>query len=242
MPRFRSLILSFVLLLLGLLYVYLINPDVVGFLYDDGIYLMLTQALAHGHGYRLMGMIGQPWFYKYPPLYPLGLAVLYILIFKFPFPLFSGFIHPFLILKIGNVILTLLALTFLFRYYRKIAGFPFWIALGLILQIGSHWQFIEISTELLSESLFLLITISTIYWAYKGPQNRFYIPILVLLSLAATYTRSLGLFFILATSLWLTLQPEMNVRNSSESILPSPNAHNWIVFFRKKAFLYFFPA
>ena len=60
------------------------KPDVTGFLYDDGMYLMVAKALANEQGYRLPEIVGSPWFYKYPPLYPALLALFWKMNPHFP--------------------------------------------------------------------------------------------------------------------------------------------------------------
>jgi hypothetical protein len=49
----------------------------VGAFQDDGVYLVLGRALAEGHGYRSMHLVGWPVQVKYPPGFPLILAVLW---------------------------------------------------------------------------------------------------------------------------------------------------------------------
>src|SRR6266478_264625 len=52
------------------------NRDVphFGILQDDGLYLIGGKALAHGSGYRILSLPGEPYQTKYPPLYPLLLS------------------------------------------------------------------------------------------------------------------------------------------------------------------------
>jgi hypothetical protein len=49
----------------------------VGAFQDDGVYLVLGRALAEGHGYRSMHLVGWPVQVKYPPGFPFVLAVLW---------------------------------------------------------------------------------------------------------------------------------------------------------------------
>jgi hypothetical protein len=75
-----SLLLGVVLLCLpGLIYV-LWNRDVphFGILEDDGIYLIGAKSIAEGAGYRVLNLPGEPFQTKYPPLYPLYLAMAWL--------------------------------------------------------------------------------------------------------------------------------------------------------------------
>lgn len=62
------------------------NRDVphFGILQDDGIYLIDGQALAQGHGYRILSLPAQPFDTRYPPLYPLYLSLAWRVIPAFP--------------------------------------------------------------------------------------------------------------------------------------------------------------
>jgi hypothetical protein len=49
----------------------------VGAFQDDGVYLVLGRAIAEGHGYRSLHLVGTPVQVKYPPGFPLLLAALW---------------------------------------------------------------------------------------------------------------------------------------------------------------------
>lgn len=52
-----------------------IDNRVVGLFHDDGIYVVVGQALADGRGHRIVSLPGEPHQTKYPPLYAAGLAL-----------------------------------------------------------------------------------------------------------------------------------------------------------------------
>lgn len=63
--------------LVGALYlVYLLAPA-VGYMHDDGIYLVTAKSLAQGHGYRIESLPGEIFQTKYPILYPALLTPLW---------------------------------------------------------------------------------------------------------------------------------------------------------------------
>lgn len=47
----------------------------LGYFHDDGLYAGTASALAEGRGYRIDSLPGEPWQVKYPPLFPLYLAL-----------------------------------------------------------------------------------------------------------------------------------------------------------------------
>jgi hypothetical protein len=191
--------LAAMLLLLACLYFYLLKPDLAGFLYDDGMYLMSAKALASGQGYRLIDIAGSPWFYKYPPLYPLCLAGMWLIHSDFPANI------PWL--KSLNIVLVILSLGLLFYYFRRHLSLSSWISLGLIAMLGTNWHLIEVTIEMMSEPLFLLLSIFILIVmhpvSHSVSQRRLWL--LILLSIAAFYTRTMGLTLILAVGGWLAL-------------------------------------
>lgn len=196
-------LLPLLLLALGGGYLFLIRPDVAGFFYDDGMYLMAAKSLAGGHGYRLAGMLGQPWFYKYPPLYSLCLALVLLVT-----PAFPGNI---IWLKGLNVLFALGSLGWLWFYFRRQRTFPLWLCAGLLLLFGMNWRFIEVSIEMMSEPLFMLLSTAALVVATGAQQEKISksrFGTLVLLGVAAFYTRTIGLVLVLALALWLFLRGE----------------------------------
>ncbi len=190
------------LVLLAGLYGYLMKPDVTGFLYDDGMYLMAAKALANGQGYRLPEIIGSPWFYKYPPLYPTLLAVFWNINPHFPgnIPWLKGL----------NVLLTLITLGLWGYYFRAARNLSMGVCVGLIALLGVNWRLIEVSVELMSEPLFMLLSVLTLlvfrHFQQRGkPLQPKQILMVCMLSVAAFYARSMALPLIAAIALWLWL-------------------------------------
>ncbi len=57
----------------------------LGYFHDDGMYWIGGKSLAEGHGYRILSLPDTPFQTKYPPLYPLLLALVWKV-----FPVFPG--------------------------------------------------------------------------------------------------------------------------------------------------------
>ena len=193
------------LALAGAAYWFGANPGVAGFFYDDGIYLMAAKALATGHGYTLAGMLDQPAIVKYPPLFPALLAPIWWLL-----PAFPGNIMAF---KAVNIALSLLAVaaTGALAHRRNLPG---WAVFGVMALLATHLQWVRVATELMSEPLYLLLTMLVLLVADAGanraaetkPLSWRWVLLLIVLSVAMVYTRTLGVLMIAAVMLDLGLR------------------------------------
>jgi len=195
-----------VLSLVGFLYAELMSPHLAGYLYDDGIYLMSGQALLSGQGYSLPGIEGAPLAFKYPPLFPaiLGLASAILPPFPANLPVLKGM----------NILFTLVSLFLIFRYYRTRYQFSLALCLGLLLLLGANYRLIDVSIELMSEPLFLLLSVLLLGWGEQwrrqtgtnpSPPSTRTLLGWVLLSTALFYTRTMAVLMILAMAVWLWL-------------------------------------
>jgi hypothetical protein len=81
LERRAAMATAAIALLLGL---FAMNALPVGFFQDDGHYLILARALAHGDGYRYMNLPGAPAAAHFPPGYPLLLAPIWWMAPSFP--------------------------------------------------------------------------------------------------------------------------------------------------------------
>src|SRR5712671_2310497 len=57
---------------------------ILGAFHDASIYWVTGKSIAEGHGYRIASLPDQPWQTKYPPLFPLCLAVIWRIAPGFP--------------------------------------------------------------------------------------------------------------------------------------------------------------
>ncbi len=203
--RRYSIVFLFALVAIGALYGFMMRPQVTGFLYDDGIYLMAAQSLALGKGYVLNGLVGEPALYKYPPLFSAILAPIWLWAPHFPENLFW--------FKGLNIFLGLLSLGLLFYYTTRCRGFSFKTGIGLMLLLGTNPWFIDSTVELMSEPLFLVLSTLLLVMLTR-PDNKTLsltkpnILFMLLLAVAILYTRSLGIVLISAIGLWLWFQQD----------------------------------
>lgn len=56
----------------------------LGMSHDDALYLVSAQSLAQSHGYRIESLPGQPFQTKYPPMFPILLALAWKISPSFP--------------------------------------------------------------------------------------------------------------------------------------------------------------
>jgi len=121
--------------------------------YDDALYFSGAKALASGDGYRMLSFPGQPWEVKYPPLYPLYLSLAWRVQPSFPanLSIASALQAALLPIFVLLLLLTLRSLGFVWRKAFLLAG--------LML---SSLAFVQLSTTLFSEILFLCFLLASI--------------------------------------------------------------------------------
>jgi len=183
------------------------QPNLLGFFGDDGVYLGGAQSLLEGRGYRIPFLPLEPFQTKYPPLYGLFLA---------------GFMGLGLVSKAGDFllwlpsVLCLTATAFCFDALLK-TRWPEMRALSrrvLIAAVIFHPAFFDYLRFAMSEMLFLLLLSSSFVLLDKTDDRRLenVSRVLVLAGLlagSAVLTRSIGLSWVAAGSLWcfLVLRP-----------------------------------
>jgi hypothetical protein len=195
--------LSLILVGLGALYFFLMRPHIAGLWYDDGVYLLGAKALATGQGYRLLSEPSWPAIVKYPPLLSLVLAPLWWLNPHFPANL-AGF-------KTLNIGFGLAALALVHQLARRYYGLGAWAALLLVLMVGLHPVWLTLVTDVMSEPLYLLVTMALLMLATRihqrgTPPNAHEWVACIGLSVAAFYTRSIGIAAIGGLTIWLWRQ------------------------------------
>jgi hypothetical protein len=144
-----------------------VHTAVCGQCHDDGIYVLMAKALAQGDGYRLTHLPGQPPQTKYPPLYPVLLALLWKLWPDFPsnLVLLQGFS---LVCQTG-----FLATSYL--YTVRFAHAPRGVAFSACLLCSVFSPFIFYAIVTMSEALFGLILVAMLWWlegAVRDPEPR----------------------------------------------------------------------
>lgn len=164
-------------------------PAGAGVYYDDGVYLALGQSLADGDGYTYAHLPGEVPGVKYPPMYPAVIAAASGLLPAYP--------ANVRYLKALNALLMGLAAGLTFLAFTSVGdgtGRQLAFAAGALLVFSSA-QTMTLATVLLSEALFLVITMGTLLLPTTSRRG----VILVGLGAAAAFlTRSVGIALIAA--------------------------------------------
>jgi len=196
-------IVSSVLLLVGLLavmYAPLIDYQVLGFLHDDGVYAIVANALAAGKGFTLPHVPASPAQIKYPIIYPLLLALGWLLNPVFPTNL--PVLH-WLTTGIGIAGIGVLA-----WYLRAVKACSVNISVLIAILVAFNFFFLFYATSLMSEAPYFLLSLLTVFVAEKYLQkpSRKWLVVTVALSALAFHVRTIGLVLVGAVWLFLILQ------------------------------------
>ncbi len=186
----------------GWFYGQAIDTEVLGFTHDDGVYAATAKALATGKGFTLLHVVGHPAQIKYPFIYPLLLAPVWLLMPEFPknLPLLNGV----------TLFFTLASCGMMYVYLRRCQQFPGWLALLVMALVTSGFFFIYFFSMVMSEAPYLFFSLLTL-WAFHRVSNggkalsTRAIALLVLLSVVTFYTRVLGVALMGAIGVWLLL-------------------------------------
>ena len=162
------------------------EPMPPGIWHDDGVYVLLGKALAEGEGLRYVGVPGSPLAPKFPPLFPLVLALVWLI-----FPTFPDNIP---LLGSVNIVLTAIAGGVFFLFLKRALGLSPRLALfstGLIWVSAHLWRAASVP---LSESLFLLMMLLALWAGHRLESRKGPTPILwfLLAGGLAVYARTLG--------------------------------------------------
>ena len=204
------------LILIGILYFVSMHDYMVGFLFDDGMYVLGSLGIALGQGYTLPFIetqIHEPLpVVSYPPLVSFLLSPIWHLDADFPNNL------PLLLsVPIGFGLLGLGLCYVLFQKGFQLTRLQAWIGLILLSLNPGMWQHL---TPIMSESIFLAFSMATlVYFSLQEKQahpwewgNCLKLAVLTLLSF---YTRTFGLTLFLA--LWIHLL--LNVKQKKAAAL-----------------------
>ncbi len=175
------------------------RPIPVGVWHDDGVYMMVGKALSEGHGLVYSGVVGTPPAAKFPPLYPMVLALLWALS--------------------DSIGVVTMAATFLNLAFLAGAGALFGIALARSSGLGRRESVAVAAIAFassdvlrpalipLSESLFLLLTAAALAcWPGVEDGDRRSLGLTGALLLGGVATRTAGLALVLAYGIALLLR------------------------------------
>lgn len=167
------------------------EPFPPGIWHDDGVYVLLGRSLAQGDGLRYVGVPGAPLAPKFPPLYPLFLAVAWTLAPRFPEN--AGIIGGLNLLLLGAAAGVFLA------FLRRALRVPLLLALVITALTWISPNLWRVTLVPLSEPLFVL-TLTLSLWAGARLEEREDVGSLLLFLLAgglAFHARTMGLAVLL---------------------------------------------
>ncbi|MGH9822279.1 MAG: glycosyltransferase family 39 protein [Blastocatellia bacterium] len=157
---------ALVLVLLGVagLYVALLSPANFGYYSDDAVYVTTAKALATGQGYRLISLPTQPVQTKYPPVYPLMLA----LIWKVS-PNFPDNLTPMLLLSVAASIVAS-ALTWV---YLSGKGYTSkWVALLVVALAAINLNTVQFAINTFPEMPYAALSVGALLLAEERERNK----------------------------------------------------------------------
>jgi hypothetical protein len=132
------------------------EPFPPGVWHDDGVYVLLSRALANGEGLRYTGVPGAFLAPKFPPLYPLVLAPVWIISPSFPEnAAFFGAVNLLFLAVSGGLMMAYL------RQRLDLSAGLAGVVVGLAVISPVLWRVAMIP---LSEPLFLLTMILPVAW------------------------------------------------------------------------------
>ncbi len=172
-----------IFLLLGLA---IWEPFPPGIWHDDGVYVLLGRSLAEGHGLRYFGVAGAPLAPKFPPLYPLCLALIWKI---FPdFPANVSYLAGF------NLFILAAGAGIFVGYLTKVLRLPVPLAFFTTLLAWLSPELWRVALIPLSEPLFLVLLLLAL-WAggrAEASPGRLWILVFLVSSGLALYSRTLG--------------------------------------------------
>ena len=173
---------------------------------DDGLYWVLAKSLAHGTGYRVLSLPGQPYGVKYPPLYPLYLSIAWRLQPSFPQNLSVAAALQAMLVPVYIVMLLVV-----FRQFGLSWRRTFLLAAMTIVTL----QFVLLSMMLFSELLFGCLLLAAIVAVERsvrdqGSGGRWWALLGGLLTGLAYLTRSAALPLLVAVPIFLFIRKRLS--------------------------------
>lgn len=190
------------IIVIGAYYVGSIDTECMGFTHDDGVYAIAGKALAQGKGFKLLHVIGEPGQIKYPFIYPLILAAVWLFNPHYPENL-AAMLYATIAFTLGGCWLV-------FVWLKQCQKLPGWLALLITAIIPANFFFIYFFSAVMSEAPYLFLSMLTLWIFHQKSQTEKKLTgqtilILVLLSALTFLTRVLGLSLMAAIGVWLLL-------------------------------------
>ncbi|PYV89877.1 MAG: hypothetical protein DMG05_12245 [Acidobacteria bacterium] len=182
----------------GAISIFLTNPKIVGLYHDDGIYVVLSKALASGQGYRIISLPDQPMETKYPPLFPLLLTPVWWLN-----PVFPSNIIWF---KVMVIVCGALFLLLSHQLFVVVFKFGFRNSLFLLALLVTNPVLLSVSQWILAEIPYGFISTATILFFetrcnQEKTTNNLRLLLLALLASSSYLLKTHGIVLVLAITL-----------------------------------------
>ena len=167
------------------------------FNHDSAVYILLSESLISGDGYRSLYIVGSPPHTKYPPLFPLLLA-----------PIVYLFELNFWAMRLFVTVVGVAALYVIYTFFRRIAGDR--VAFTILVLTGvSHgvWSY---SQQILSEIPYLLFSFLGLLLLERYKEERARIlgkACMAALAIALAFlTRNIGLALLVGGGVYIALE------------------------------------
>jgi hypothetical protein len=167
---------------------------------DSAQYIILSESLASGKGFRAVNYPGEPFSLQYPPVFPILLL---------PIVCFWG--RNFYAMHLLIALLGALSLLFLYKLFEKYGGRK--IAFFTVLLFVFNWDFIFYATNyILSEVPYLAFSSATLllfaYYSEKQKNPKILLPFILLAILLAFFSRYIGFTLFLGIAAVLLIKKE----------------------------------
>ncbi len=168
-----------------------------GHLHDDSIYFVCAKSLAEGRGYRILSLPAEPFQTKYPPLWPLALAVIWKLDPHFPENLRWA-------MALGWIMLpAFVALAW--RWFRR-SGFGACLSTTLCVMIALSPCAIVLSAGVMSDLVFAVALLAAILAIERAESGTWRALAAGALSAVAYLIKTAALPLAFTGPLWLALR------------------------------------
>lgn len=182
------------LAVVGPAYVIAFFAPAAGFFHDDGIYIVTAKALAEGRGYRIISLPSEPRQTKYPPVFPLLLAVVWTVFPSFP--------ENVLALKLVPLAAACIWLVLTVKLLRALGLEDSTAWLIAFATAASPWV-LYLSTTAMSETLFSALCFGTLLYLERGEPGPKRAMTAGLLAGLAILTRMMGIALIPGCAAWM---------------------------------------
>jgi hypothetical protein len=186
----------------GWLYWRLVDAEMVGFIQDDGLYLVTSKALAEGEGFRLLHLVGEPAHVKHPVGYPAALAVGWLINPVFPDNL------P--LLRAITLTFSMAALLVVFGYLAFLKRLGPGLSVIIVSLVVANIHSMVFLTSIMSEGPYLFWSFLTLcaMEMYRSRRSVRWLLAVVAGSALTFHTRLFGITLLGGLTTWFLLQKE----------------------------------